>query len=423
MENVALAAPSPSTPEAWQVPTQRVGLGFMVALTITAMSLYILFTGIGGLLLPLQVGLLAPKSKIAVLGLFTGIAVLVALIANPIAGALSDRTTSRFGRRRPWILIGGLLTVVSLFFLWKATNLTLLFIGWCGTELFANCVLAAITAMIPDHVPENQRGTVSGIFGLALSFGGILGAVIAGQLFKTAPTNAYLVMLLIVLVTTVPFGLFAPDKVLPQGYLPPFRFGAFLKNFWIDPRKYPDFGWTWLTRFIPLLGYFLATTYVFYYLQDAIKYAKPLQGASTFSIIATAVSIVSTVLGGILSDRLRRRKVFVIVSVSIIAVSMLMLAFFQTWAIVLAAAAILGLGFGAYMAVDVAIVTQVLPSGENRAKDMGIINIANTLPHSLAPVLAGAILATMHSYSLLYVFAAVATLFGILVVLQLKNVR
>lgn len=423
MEDFALSAPSSGTPEAVQAPTKAVGAGFMIMLTIAATSLYILYAGVGALLLPYQVGLLAPGNKVVVLGTFTGIAVLVALIANPIAGALSDRTASRFGRRRPWIIVGGLLTAMGLFFLWQAKNLTFLFIGWCSVEFFSNCVLAALTATIPDQVPESQRGTVSGIFGLATSLGGILGAILAGQLFKSAPTNAYLVMLVIVLVTTIPFALFLSDKVLPKNYVAPFQIGAFLKNFWINPKAHPDFGWAWLTRFIPLIGYFLATTYVLYYLQDVVKYHAALQGASTFSIVATIVSIASTVLGGFLSDRLKQRKLFVIVGVSVIAIAMLLLATFQIWTIVLIAGAVLGFGLGAYLAVDVAIVTLVLPSAENRAKDMGIINIANTLPHSLAPVLAGAILALTHSYSFLYVAAAIFVLLGILVVMPIKAVR
>ncbi len=419
----AHATASFGSPEALLAPTRKVGLGFMLALTAAATSLFILYAGVGALLLPYQVGLLAPTSKVAVLGLFTGIAVLVALIANPIAGALSDRTSSRFGRRRPWIFVGGLLTVVGLLFLWQAKNLTFLFIGWCSVELFSNVVLAAITATIPDQVPEEQRGTVSGIFGLATSLGGIVGALLAGQIFKTAPTNAYLAMLVIVLVTTIPFALFLPDKVLPRDYMPPFSIGAFLKNFWISPRKNPDFAWAWLTRLIPLFGYFLATTYILYYLQDAVKYPAPLQGASTFSIVATLVSLLSTILGGYLSDRIKQRKPFVIAGVCIIALAMLLLASFQVWAIVLVAAAVLGLGLGAYLAVDIAIVTQVLPSAEDRAKDMGIINIANTLPHSLAPVLAGLIFSLAHSYSVLYVAAALFALLGILVVLPIKSVR
>jgi MFS family permease len=414
----------PGLPEALQAPTQRVGYGFMILLTASAMSLYILYAGIGALLLPYQIGLLAPEQKVAILSFFTSITVLIALFANPIAGAFSDRTTSRFGRRRPWILVGGLLTVVGLLFMWRASSIPLLFIGYCFVELFSNCVLAALTATIPDQVPENQRGSVSGIFGLATSLGGILGAILAGQLFKSAPTNAYVVMFLIVLVTTIPFALLLRDKILPKGYAPPFHLGTFLKNFWINPRKYPDFAWAWLTRFIPFVGYFLGITYIFYYLEDVVKYPAPLQGASTFSIVAAIVSLLSTLLGGFLSDRLKRRKLFVIIGMCIMAVAMLLLAFFHVWIAVVVAAAVLGFGLGAYLAVDVAIVTLVLPSAENRAKDMGIVNIANTLPHSVAPVFAGFILGlTNGNYTFLYIAATVFVLLGIFTVMPIKAVR
>ncbi len=419
-----LEEPVLDIPEAVRTPTKPVSLLFMVALTAAGTSLYILYTGIGALLLPFQVGLLAPANKVVVLGVFTGIAVLVALVANPLAGALSDRTTSRFGRRRPWIVIGGLLTAVGLLFMWRASNFPLLFIGWCSVELFSNCTLAALTATIPDQVPENQRGTVSGIYGLATSLGGILGAVIGGQIFRDHPESAYVVMLAIVLLAILPFAVFLNDQALPKGYLPAFRIGAFLKGFWVNPRKYPDFAWAWMTRFIPFIGYFLGTTYILYYLQDAVKYPAALQGASTFSIVATVVSLGSTVLGGYLSDKVKRRKLFVVIGMVIIALAMLVLAFVPTWQAVVVAGAILGFGLGAYLAVDVAIVTLVLPKAEERGKDMGIINIANTLPHSLAPVLAGAILAlTSSNYTFLYFAAALFALLGILTVRPIKAVR
>jgi MFS family permease len=415
--------PSLGTPEALQAPTRQVGRGFMFALTAAAISLYILYAGIGALLLPFQIGLLDPANKVVILSFFTSITVLIALFANPLAGAFSDRTTSRFGRRRPWIFVGGLLTVVGLLFMWQANSIPLLFLGYCLVELFSNLALATLVATIPDQVPENQRGTVSGIFGLATGLGGILGAILAGQIFKSAPTNAYVVMFLIVLVTTIPFALLLHDKVLPKGYMPAFHLGAFLKNFWVNPRRYPDFGWAWLTRFVPFVGYFLGITYIFYYLEDVVKYPAALQGASTFSIIAAVVSLLSTLLGGFLSDRFQRRKLFVIAGMIIMAISFLLLAFFQSWIAVLVAAAVLGFGLGAYLAVDVAIVTLVLPSAENRAKDMGIVNIANTLPHSVAPVLAGFILALTHSYSVLYLAATIFVLLGIFTVMPIKAVR
>ena len=418
------ARETPETPEALQPPTRQVSLGFTLALTAAAMSLYLLWAGIGALLLPYQIGLLAPGQKVVILSFFTSVTVLIALVANPLAGAFSDRTTSRFGRRRPWIFGGGLFTAVGLFLLWRAGSIPLLFVAYCIVELFSNCILATLNATIPDQVPDNQRGTVSGFFGLATSLGGILGAVIAGQLFRDAPTNAYLVMLLIVLVTCIPFALFLRDKALPKGYAPPFHLGVFLKNFWVNPRAHPDFAWAWVSRFIPFMGYYLGITYILYYLQDAVKHPGALQGASTFNIVASAVSIITTLLGGFLSDRLKRYKVFVAVGMGIMAVAMFVLAFFQVWLAVLVAAIILGFGLGAFLGVSTAIVTLVLPSAENRAKDMGIINIANTLPHSLAPVIAGFILGlTSGDYTLLYVGAGIFLFLGIFTVFPIKAVR
>ena len=410
-------------PEALQAPTRPASIGFTIGITAGTVALFLCYIGVLSLLLPLQISLLAPANKVAVFSLFTGISVLIAVVANPLGGALSDRTTSRFGRRRPWIFAGAVFMAVSLLIMRQAGSLALLFVGWCGIQLFSNFALAAITATIPDQVPENQRGTISGIYGLAIPLAAILGAIIVGQVFKAAPTNAYLVMIVLVLLVNIPLTLFLHDKVLPKGYFPPFRLREFLRGFWINPRRYPDFGWAWLSRFIPSIGSFMATNYMLYYLQDAVKYPSPVQGASTFTIISTAVIIVSTLLGGFLSDRLQRRKIFVIVSVILLAVSMFLLAFFQTWQFVRIAATILGFGFGAFLAVDIAIITLVLPSAESRAKDMGVANIASTLPQVLVPVIAGAILGLFHSYTLLFLVTGIIVLLGSIVVVPIKAVR
>src|SRR5947207_14388475 len=140
--DLALSAePSLDLPEALQAPIRQVSRGFMFALTAAAISLYILYAGIGALLLPYQIGLIAPGSKIAILSFFTSITVLIALFANPLAGAFSDRTTSRFGRRRPWIIVGALLTMVGLLFMWRATTIRILFIVYCFVELFSNSAI------------------------------------------------------------------------------------------------------------------------------------------------------------------------------------------------------------------------------------------------------------------------------------------
>ena len=132
-------------PEALQAPTRPASIGFTIGITAGTVALFLCYIGVLSLLLPLQISLLAPANKVAVFSLFTGISVLIAVVANPLGGALSDRTTSRFGRRRPWIFAGDVFMAVSLLIMWQTGSLALLFVGWCGIQLFSNFALAAIT--------------------------------------------------------------------------------------------------------------------------------------------------------------------------------------------------------------------------------------------------------------------------------------
>lgn len=432
MEDITLssafsAAESPELPVALQTPTRPVSLGFLLALGAASAVLYICWLG-GSLMLTLQISIIDPDHKIADLGLITSISVLLALIGNPLAGALSDRTSSRFGRRRPWIFVGAITTVLALFLMMSARSILQLFIGWATVQLFTNFILAALTALIPDQVPNDQRGTASAVSGLAATVGSILGSIVIGMILKV-PTPSYIFLIVLVLVAFIPYTLFLREDVLPREYVQRFNLLAFLKNFWINPLKYPDFSFAWLTRFIPFFGYFLGTGYLFYYLQDAMHYEKLfpgqsiVQGVSTLTIISTLVSLVFVPLSGLLSDRLKRRKIFIIIANVIIALAMVVYGFVPSWPILLLATGVLGAGLGIYLAVDGALVTQVLPSAKNRAKDMGIVNIANTLPQSLAPAVAVFIIYNTHSYFTLFLVGAIIAALGILTVLPIKAVR
>lgn len=433
MEDLTLASSialpdSPTLPEALQPPLQPVRIGFMIALALANAALYLCYFGIGVLLLPLQISTIDSANKVVDLGVVTSISVLLALIGNPLAGALSDRTTSRFGRRRPWIFSGAIVSALALGLMMSAQSITLLFLGWAIFQLFSNFVLAALAALIPDQIPETQRGTISGVVGLATSVGAIFGSILIGLIIKV-PGPSYLLLIIFLLVILVPYAFLLRENVLPKAAVQAFRLGAFLKNFWVDPRKHPDFGWAWLTRFIPVFGYSLGTGYLFYYLQDAVHYEqlfpgqKTEQGVSTLTIISTLSAIVFTLLGGILSDRFKRRKPFIIVAYCLVAGTLAVFALVPSWLVLLIDTAVLGVGFGLYVAVDAALVTQVLPSANDRAKDMGIVNIANTLPQSLAPAGAAFIISATHSYVALFVTGAVILLLGILVVRPIKAVR
>ena len=132
-------------------------------------------------------------------------------------------------------------------------------------------------------------------------------------------------------------------------------------------------------------------------------------------------TVLTAVVGGIWSDRLGRRKVFVIASGLVAASALLLLAFVTTWAGAFVGAVILGIGFGIYTAVDFAMITEVLPSADDRAKDLGVINIANALPQVLAPVVAAIVLGLGFGYSTLYVLAAGVSVLGSVLVVNIKS--
>lgn len=433
MEEISLPAASLSPeasdlPEALQIPTRKVSMGFMLALALANVALFLCYGSIGGLLLPLQISAIDPAHKVADLGIVTSLSVLLALVSNPLAGAFSDRTTSRFGRRRPWIFVGTIASALALFVLLTAQSVPMIFIGWSAFQLFSNFILAALTAIIPDQIPVEQRGTISGLVGLATTAGSVIATIMIGMILRS-PVPSYALLIIALLVILIPYAIFLREKALPRNAVARFNLAAFALNFWINPRKHGDFTWAWLTRFIPFFGYFLGTGYLFFYLQDAVHYDKLfpgqtiIQGVSALSLVGTLVALIFTPLGGILSDRLKRRKVFIIIANVIIAASMLVFSLVPSWSILLLNVGLLGAGFGIYSSVDAALITEVLPSANNRGKDMGIINIANTLPQSLAPAVAAFIISASHSYFALFLTGAIIGLLGIFSVLPIKAVR
>ena len=408
--------------EALQVPTKAVNAGFQMLLSLANLVIWLSILPIGQILLPTQIAALGAANKFTNLTIATVVGVLAAVITNPIAGALSDRTTSRLGRRRPWFLVGSMLSAVTLALMANATSFVALVIWWAIFHIAANAILAGLSAVVPDQVPLRQRATVSAFVSLSLPVGAVMGALLVTRV-ATSTQMSYYIFIGLLLVVMMLFILVLRDKPLPKEAAPRFHLATFLAGFWVNPVKYPDFGWAWLTRFLVYLSYFTALGYLLYFLQDAVHYQKAAQGVTTFQIILTGTLLLSSVASGVLSDRLQRRKVFVVGASLVIALSFLILAFFQTWLAVELAGGVLGLGFGAYLGVDIALITQLLPSANSRGKDLGVINIANAFPQIVGVSIAAFVVNTFHSYTLLFVLAAILALLGAGLIQRIKSVR
>ncbi|SES16767.1 MFS transporter [Actinokineospora terrae] len=340
--------------------------------------------------------------KEAVLALVAAAGALGSMVANPVWGALSDRS----GRRLPWVLGGAVAGAGGLVLLGTATSTAGMVAGWVGVQVALNAPFAALSAVIPDQVPENRRGTVGGWFGLAQTVGIMAGTGLA--LVGGTVLSGYLACAAAVALGVVPFTILAKEKV-------PSRQSTKVK-------KTPDFRWAWVTRFLINLGNAIALLYLLYYLKDEVRVADPDAGVFLLTAIY-AVALLSTVVaGGALSDRLGRRRVFVCAAGLVMAVAAVLLAVWSTWTGAITAAVVLGVGFGAYTSVDFALVTEVLPTAADRGKDLGVINVANTLPQVLAPVVAAPLVA-LGGYPVLYMVAAVVGVAGSVLVFRIKTVR
>jgi MFS family permease len=380
---------------AFAEPTRKVSGGWIALFATAWLGIWMAQLTPIQLLLPKQIEEQLEAASwvdnVVAFGIISAIAGVCALVAYPVSGALSDRTVSRFGRRRPWILGGTVLFAVSLVLLGVQSTMVGIGVFW-SLALIGFCVLtAAITATISDRVPVNQRGYVSGWVSAPQAAGTILGILLV-TILALSTFVGYLVVAVVLVVLVLPFLLKTPDAVLPAADRPPFSVSALLAGLWINPRRFPDFGWTLLSRILVNLGNALGTTLLLYFLMFGLNRGA---GAEDDLLLLTAVYMVffiaSALIVGKLSDRLGKRKVFVYVAAYLQALAALILAFVPDFSIAIAAAGLLGLGYGSFMAVDQALATQVLPDAQSRGKDLGIMNIATAVPQAIAPLLGAAI--------------------------------
>lgn len=370
--------------------------------------------------------LVGPDQANSSLALVLSIGALFALVANPLAGRLSDRTTSRWGMRRPWILGGSVLGFLAFILVATANSVPFLILGWCLAQISFNAVLAAVNATLPDQVVPERRGLPSGIVGmgapLAILSGSILVNIFASDIGR------FLVPAGIGLVLSVLFGVTLKDRELTDKPAP-LRAKEFFGSFVFNPRKHQDFGWVWLTKFMFMFGYVGVNTFLPYYLIQNFSVA-PAEIPGTLvliNLVFIGATVLTSFLGGLISDRIGRRRPVLLVSAVIMAGGLMFMAGAGSIPMVIAGMGLVGFGAGSFFAVDLALATQVLPSAKDNAKDLGVLNMANALPQSIAPAVAVPIMALgtaigLGQYQFWYIFAAVITALGGVLVYRIKSV-
>ncbi len=413
---------APTTPPA----LRRVGWGFISLYVLAYMGTCLLFLAPLLVTLALKINSLvgidrAPNS----LALVTGTGALLSLVGNPFFGRMSDRTSSRLGMRRPWMVTGLLGGSFGILVVALAPSVPVVLAGWCIAQLFFNALLAALVAVLPDQVPEVQRGTVAGVLGVCLPIASVSGTFLV-QLFTGNAIGMFLVPCAIGGFFVLLFAVTLNDRRLAKADRPQWSVREFAGTFYVNPRKSPDFAWAFASRFMFVMAYALLTTYQAYYLLDKIGSAEVDVPQQIFlgTLVQSVLIVGASLIGGRLSDRTGRRKVFVLTASIVYGLAMFVVAIASNFNGFLVGMAIGGLGFGVYMAVDLALVADVLPDKANAAKDLGVLNIAGALPYSVAPAIAPVILVIGGgSYGVLYAFAGVCAIIGGLAILPVKRVR
>lgn len=423
----ASVAAVPTDTNSFGRPVPKAGPGFQSSLFFAFLGTWFALLPATGITLALKVNQIDPAGKAVSLSLVLGVGAFVALIAQNIFGALSDRTTSRWGMRRPWILGGMLSGVIGLGLLAYADSILTVTVAWAFTQLTFNILLAGLNPVIPDQVPKRQLGRVSGLIGLTQVLAGIGGAAMA-QAFLPNLTLAILLPGVVFVVAIVVFLFVLRDRTQHKDEVAPFNLLLFVKAFWTSPRTAPDFALAWVSRFMVMFGNMTLSSYQLYFLLDRFGYTEATVGAAVLQVtmISGITTVVASLTVGWLSDRLARRKIFVLVSAIIIAVAHGLAALAPTFAAFAIAAGVAGLAMGVYLAVDQALIAEVLPSSTDVGKDMGVLHLANVLPQTLVPVTAPLFLAIgggMSNYPALFIGGAVIGVIGAIVNQFIRSVR
>lgn len=402
----------------------RVSGAFVLRIALAYLGLYSTVLAAALVTLALRIGQVDPAHKEVGLAVASSLGAVVALLSNPLFGRLSDRTASRWGRRRPWLVGGVLGGALGLAVVALVPSLPAIVAGWCVAQMSFNATIAALAATVPEQVPLAQRGLVSGVVGfsqrLAVPVGTGAAALFSGGAAEFLVPAAVAVLVVAAFAGPLPDRPAAADR-------PPFSVREFLGSFWTDPRSHPAFGWVWLTRFLTYFAAVAPAPYLAFFLTARL--------GTTHHALVTAVTLLTTVnyglsavtsaLGGWLSDRIGRRKPFVTAAACTLTAGLGLLASAHTLPQVYLAQAVLGVGAGLYFAVDMALSTQVLPDSGTVAKDLGVINSADVLPQALGPALAPLLLSVGggHDYTALYVFTMAFGIAGAGTVARVRGVR
>lgn len=401
------------------------GRQFLPLLVLAWFGAGITVGAITGAAIPKLLTLLDEPAKEHNLALVSAVGGIAITVATPLFGRLSDRTTAALGMRRPWYIGGLAVGSIGCLLMALATGVPLLLLGWVVVQLGYGAVAMANHTLLADQVPARIRARVSAAVGVATAVSTIVGVGLVAALPFGSSWTWFAVPGLLGLFAVAPICAGFRD-VVRTSPPPPLRARDLLGSYWLDPVRYRDFAWAWTSRFFMTMSILTISLFLFFLIIDTLGFsAQEAGGVQTRALAVFFVgNVIATVLFGWLSDRLGRRREIVWASGLCSAAGVAVVMLSGGMGAFLTGMAVVGFAQGAYIAVDVALMTEVLPSREDAGKDLGIVALAYQLPQIIGPVVGAAVISLAGGdYRGLFVFSIVCSVLGGLAVVPIRGVR
>jgi MFS family permease len=390
--------------------TVRVGARWMSLFTLAWLAIWTVQLTPVQLLLPLQLD--TPEDDwirgVVSSGLVLGIGGLAGIIAGPASGALSDRVAAGQHRRRPWAIGGVLLTAVCLVLTGYADGPWAVGAGWVGVSIGVAVSSAAFTALIADQLPSTQRGAASAAVGSSQAVGIVVGVGLV-VLLGLGIREGYLLLAAVIAVVGTVTALLLPDPPSTEAMRPKpvgRRRLASLRD--------RDFAWMLSGRLVTNIGNALGTALFLFFLLHGLGQPNAVaqDNLLLLIIVYTVFVVIASVITGLVSDRTGNRRTLTVAATVVQAASGVAIALVPTFEMTMVAAALMGLGYGAFSTVGLAFAADLLPDEQDHARDLGIVNVTAALGQLIGPVLGAGLVALVGGFWLVFVAAAVLSLVG-----------
>ncbi|HWR86188.1 MAG TPA: MFS transporter [Rhodoglobus sp.] len=346
----------------------------------------------------------------------------VTLVAQPLVGALSDRTRARFGGRVPWMLAGAAVGAAAVALMGWAGAVFALCVLWAVGQFALNAVDITLSSSLVDEFPRGRRGGPSGALAASVAIGTGVGAVLAGVL-AASPRVAFATVAAVALGGALAFAL-AGRRVPFRPVVEPAGAAGWMQG--LALHRHPDFVWAVAARFAFTLGQQSVSVYLLYVLTDHIGVSGGAAPLLVSGLTATGLVglLVAALVSGWASDRLGRRRALLVAASFVFGFGMLVPVIAPVLPAMFLFAALQGFGLGMHLSVATALLAEVLPGRDDHAgRDLGLVNVVVNAAQAIAPALAGAIVLASGGYDALFLFALAAAAASALAAWRVRGVQ